>query len=76
MADDRKPYEAPQVRDVAPGGAVEGDSGRVGEPCPSCGAAVFLNADESAFVHVEPLCEDWLRSVAELLAGPTEPAPA
>jgi hypothetical protein len=48
MTDERKPYEAPQVRDVE----------RPGYPCPSCGGAV-VKLEEDQHVHVDPPCEQW-----------------
>lgn len=60
MSDERKPYEAPTVRDVE----------RPGYPCPSCGGAVSKLA-EDMHVHVLPVCDQWKADHPE-----PEPEPA
>lgn len=59
MTDERRPYEAPDVREVP------------GNPCPSCGVTVFRGPGDD-FVHFDPVCEQW---AADHPAEPAPEAP-
>lgn len=59
VTDERKPYEAPEVRDCP------------GYLCPSCGNTV-LRVDDERQIHALPECEQWK---ADHPAPESEPAP-